>query len=223
MTSRTRTPSAAAAASVLWAVPVVLGAALVPALLPGTPAAVASEAGGASESADTTRPRDAVTLTPASGAAGAVVVVRAQCASEAEDAAVFSPAFAYEAALRRGPGGAMEAVAVVRDGLTPGHAYVVTANCSPVESLTTTFVHRATDGPAAGAGTAAAPARDAGTGPTRVAEDRDPNRVDGVALAFGGGLAGAALAGYLLTARRAAARRRAARRRSRGADATRRR
>lgn len=165
------------------------------AVLPAGPA-TASEAGG-QHGADTSRPGDAVTLSPASGAAGTIVAVRAECASPLGHGAVFSPAFARPAALRPAAGGgAMVAEATVRRGLSPGHGYLVTANCSDAESLTTTFV--------------APDASRAAAGPLPAAARRAPadGSVDGVALAFGGGLAAAALAGYALTARRAASRRR---------------
>ncbi|EST37623.1 hypothetical protein N566_12030, partial [Streptomycetaceae bacterium MP113-05] len=153
---------------------------------------VAASEGGAP---GTTRPRDAVTLTPASGAPGTPVAVRARCGSEPERGAVFSPAFAGAAALHPAPDGSVVAEATVRRGLPPGRSYVVTANCSAGESLTTTFV------------TAADPHRVHRAHRVPVARAEEPEQVDGVALAFGGGLAGAALAGYLLTTRRTARRR----------------
>ncbi|WP_168711425.1 hypothetical protein [Streptomyces sp. RKND-216] len=159
------------------------------------PSAAASEGGGAPGAPDTSRPRDAVTLTPAAGDPGSTVTVRARCGGDVDHGGVFSTAFADAPALRpAAAGGGLVAEARVKSGLPPGRSYVVTANCSAAESLTTTFVtsegrsHRHL---------------------ARGGSGEEANQVDGVALAFGGGLAGAALAGYLLTARRVASRRRA--------------
>jgi hypothetical protein len=199
MTPRTRPLPAAATAVAAGAAAVVLAL---------CSPAVASESGGGPAGSDTTRPGDAVTLTPSYGASGATVSVRVRCAGEPEHGAVFSPAFAHAAALRPGPDGSMVTVATVRPGAASGRSDVVTANCSATESLTTTFVRTTPgSGPHAGAARSVRGADEAREAHVPV----DPNQVDGVALAFGGGLAGAALAGYLLTARRAA-RRRAARR-----------
>lgn len=198
MTSRTRHRPAAAIAAVAAAA--VLG------LAAGASPAAASEAGGA-PGADTTRPRDAVTLTPASGPAGTTVAVRAECASTPGHGAVFSPAFAQPAVLHPAPeGGAMVAEATVRRGLAPARGYVVTANCGDAESLTTTFV--TADAPRAAAVAQPAVAAPAVREAALARGKSAGGPVDGVALAFGGGLAGAALAGYVLTARRTAARRR---------------
>lgn len=189
----------------------------VPPGAPATPAAGAAEA----PPDDGDRPGDGIALTPKAGAAGVTVGIRADCET-AGDGTVASPAFASVVKLRPA-GDAAVARATVKPGLRPGRRYVVTANCSAGESLTSSFVHpgQHTEGRP---GEAGAPGDRPGRRADVAPEADGGGRTDGssghappqsrheaaaprgssagnVALAFSGGLATAALAGYLLTAR----------------------
>ncbi len=154
---------------------------------------------------DGTIPVEHLSLNPSYGGAHTSVRIRAQCATGGRPGGtVASPAFVHTVAMRRDAHGDARATAVVRDGLDPGTRYVVTANCSPVESLSASFAYT---------GRRPAGSAHAGYGgayhPVTRATPADGG-VDPATLALGGTLAGVGLAGYLLTARRHTAARRGA-------------
>lgn len=165
-----------------------------------TIAAAAVVLGGAAGTAwaddDGSTPAEHLTLTPAHGGARTAVRVDARCAGGGpRDGTVSSPAFVRPVALHRDARGDATATAVVRSGLRPGRRYVVTANCSPTESLSASFAvtgRRPAGAAHAGYGGA--------YGPVAHATPSDGG-LDAATLALGGGLAAAGLAGYLLARR----------------------
>lgn len=164
-------------------------------------ACVPAAAGTAWADDDGTPPGEHLTLAPSYGDAHTTVRVRAQCAT-GSGGTVSSPAFVHPAPMHRDGHGDATATADVKAGLDPGTRYVVTANCSPTESLSASFAYT---------GRRPAGSAHAGYGgayhPVARATPSDGG-VDAATLALGGGLAGVGLAGYVLTARRQAARRR---------------